>query len=88
MRLDSTELDMLRRFARLPEGERWVAILKRNLAETDVRLRTAIGDDLLRTQGKAQLLAELISQVVEAEEKLEKPATTRRPVVRSTEWTG
>lgn len=87
MKLDSTDLDVLRRFAVLPEGARWVSILTRNLAETDVRLRTAIGDDLLRTQGKAQLLAELISQVTQAEEKLER-AATRRQVVMPTVRTG
>lgn len=85
MKLDSTDLDVLRRFACLPEGERWVKILQRNLAETDVRLRTAIGDDLLRTQGKAQLLAELLSQVTGAGEKLERAATTPR-VARAVAW--
>lgn len=87
MKLDSTELDVLRRFARLPEGERWLKLLQRNLAETDVRLRTAIGDDLLRTQGRAQLLAELIAQVDTAEEKLAR-APTRRIVAGPSTWTG
>ena len=85
MKLDSTDLDVLRRFACLPEGERWVKILQRNLAETDVRLRTAIGEDLLRTQGKAQLLAELLSQVTGAGEKLER-AATRPSVARAVSW--
>jgi len=85
MKLDSTDLEVLRRFACLPEGERWVKILQRNQTETDVRLRTAIGDDLLRTQGKAQLLAELISQVTEAEKKLDR-ARPARPVVAGAGW--
>jgi broad specificity phosphatase PhoE len=79
MGLSTTDLEYLRRFARSPDGRQWLDILQRNLAETDVKLRTTIGDDLLRTQGRAQLLAELIDQVTKAEAVLAR-ATPRRLV--------
>lgn len=85
MQLDSTDLAYLRRFSCTPDGQQWLKLLQRNQTETDVRLRTAIGDDLLRTQGKAQLLAELISQVTEAEKKLDR-ARPARPVVAGAGW--
>lgn len=80
MKLLTTDLDFLRRFARTPEGRQWLDILQRNLAENDVRLRTTIGDELLRTQGRSQLLAELIDQVEKAEAALERAAPPRRQV--------
>lgn len=87
MKLLTTDLDFLRRFSRTPEGRQWLDILQRNLAENDVRLRTTIGDELLRTQGRSQLLAELIDQVEKAEEALAR-ATPRRPVAMPAQYTG
>lgn len=78
MGLSTTDLEYLRRFARSPDGRQWLDILQRNLAETDVKLRTTIGDDLLRTQGRAQLLAELIDQVTKAEAVLARAAPRRQ----------
>lgn len=85
--LNRDDLEFLRRFARLPEGRQLITLYQRNLAETDVRLRTAIGDELLRTQGRAQLLAELIAQVTEADKSLER-ATPRRLVASQDGTTG
>lgn len=80
--LSTNDLEFLRRFARMPEGKALVELFQRNLAETDVKLRTTIGDELLRMQGRAQLLAELIDQVTKAEATLTR-ATPRRPIAPS-----
>lgn len=85
MGLSTNDLEFLRRFARMPEGKALVDLLQRNLAETDVKLRTTIGDELLRTQGRAQLMAELIDQVTKAEATLARANPTRRAVAHS-EW--
>jgi broad specificity phosphatase PhoE len=82
--LSTNDLEFLRRFARTPEGKALVELFQRNLAESDVKLRTTIGDELLRTQGRAQLLAELIDQVTKAEVTLSR-ATQRRPIAPS-DW--
>lgn len=86
MKLDSADLEFLRRFARSPEGKLWVGILQRNQSGTDVRLRTSTGEELFRQQGRAQLLAELLDQVTEAEKKIERSATHRRTVALPAEW--
>lgn len=70
------DLEFLRRLARMPEGRVLVELLQRKLADADQRLRTAIGDDVLRSQGRAQLLAELIDDVTEAEQRLARVAPT------------
>lgn len=85
--LTRDDLEFLRRFARLPEGRQLITLYQRNLAETDVRLRTAIGDDLLRMQGRAQLLAELIAHVTEAEKSIER-STPRRAIAGPDGTTG
>lgn len=64
------DLEFLRRFARMPEGRVLVELLQRKLTDADQRLRSAIGEDVLRSQGRAQLLAELIDDVTMAEKKL------------------
>lgn len=73
------DLEFLRRFARMPEGRVLVELLHRKLTDADRRLRTAIGEDVLRSQGRAQLLAELIDDVTKAGMKLDR-ATGGRPV--------
>lgn len=78
--LTATDLEFLRRFSRSGEGKLWMELLQRNLADTDKRLRSTVGDDLLRQQGRAQLLAELIDQVDKAEEPFKRKDVTRRPV--------
>lgn len=84
--LSTQDLEFLRRFARLPEGREWLLLLQRNLADTDKRLRSVTGDELLRTQGRAQLLAELVDQVTKAEEVLKRQP--RRLVADPTGETG
>lgn len=77
-RLSFADLEFLRRLARMPEGQTLVEILRRKLADADARLRTAIGEDLVRSQGRAQLLAELIDDVTKADVKLERVSKPER----------
>lgn len=58
-----------------------VAMLERKLAEVDVKLRTATGEVLYRTQGKAQQLEELLRDLTGAEQALERlePSPDRMP---------
>lgn len=84
MQLQQADLEFLRRFTRMPEGRVWLELLQRNLAETDAKLRSAVGDDLLRTQGRAQFLADLIDRVQRADEALERGERTRRIVANPT----
>lgn len=88
MQYTHADLEFLRRFAAGPEGKAFVELLQRNLAEADKRLRSAIGEDVLRSQGRAQLLAELIVDVTEAEKRLKRADTTRGSVARAVAWTG
>lgn len=83
MALTTGELEALRRFSRVPEGRLWVAMLEKKLAEADAKLRTATGEDLYRKQGRAQQLEELIAEVTQAEQTLNRQEPSRRPIA----WT-
>lgn len=77
MALTAAELQALRRFSQLPEGRLWLSMLGAKLAAADEKLRHASGDDLLRTQGRAQQLEELMDDLLKAGEALnrqEQPA--------------
>jgi len=88
-RLDQQDLDFLRRFARSPDGRLLVELLQRKLTDADRRLRTAIGEDVLRSQGRAQLLAELIDDVTKAQERFDRTSSPlKRRVVPATAETG
>ena len=47
-------------------------MLQKKLAEVDERLRTATGEDLYRTQGRAQQLDELIREAVTADQVIKR----------------
>ena len=79
MSLTNARLEELSRFARLPEGQLFVELLKMRLAEHDAQLRTATGEELFRTQGKAQALVQLIDDVTKAGQRLQRVAGSSPP---------
>lgn len=61
MHLGNNHLDLLERFAKTPEGQMVVQVLTARLADTDKELRSLSGENLYRTQGKAQELEKVLS---------------------------
>lgn len=79
MALTTADLQALRRFAQLPEGRVMVAVLVQKLGEADEKLRTATGEHLYRTQGRAQALDELLRDLTESDlvlKRQEQPRAT------------
>lgn len=74
MKLDSADLVFLERLERTPEGQYLLDLLRRKLAHWDARLRVATGEELIRSQGKAQALVELISDIEKARKDRNRPA--------------
>lgn len=72
MPLNNEDLDLLRRVAKTPDGKALVLILEKKLRERDEKLRTATGEELYRAQGRAQELAELLSDIAEADTRLKR----------------
>lgn len=70
MSLTKLDLEVLRRFFRLPEGKAFVAVLETKLEAIDVKLRRASGEELYRAQGHAQALEALIREITGAEQNL------------------
>lgn len=78
MPLTTSELQILRAFFWSAEGKLLVAMLKDKLAAADVKLRSLSGEDLNRQQGRAQQLEELIRELTEAEQTLNRQDPSRR----------
>ncbi len=66
MAMTNAQLEDLSRFARLPEGRVFVELLKMRLAEHDRATRTLTGEEVYRSQGRAQALAQLIDDIEQA----------------------
>jgi hypothetical protein len=79
MSTTNNELADLARFGRLPEGKVFVDLLHKRLAEHDQRLRTATGEELIRTQGKAQAVEQLIKDITQAPTNLQRALESRAP---------
>jgi hypothetical protein len=80
MRLTDPELQTLRAFNARPEGQGWINLLKKMLDDVDEKLRRVAGEDLLRYQGRAQQLEELVKLAEGAPQALkrtEQPAPTK-----------
>lgn len=72
--MTNAQLADLARFGRLPEGKVFVDLLKMRLAEHDAKTRTATGEEVYRSQGRAQALAEVIKDIEGAETALKRVA--------------
>lgn len=77
MTLTSEQLHFLARFWKSPEGKFLVSMYEAELAEVDVKLRRAVGEDVYRLQGQASQLEEMIGRIKTADSK----ANSKRPVL-------
>ena len=59
----ATDLDILRRMAQAPEGRLLVSVLQSRLHELDSVNRRAVGDNLVRGQGRALELEEILTDL-------------------------
>ena len=78
MALTTQDLDLLRRLAKTPDGKALVQILEKKLRERDEKLRSATGEELYRSQGRAQELAELLGALAEADTRLKRTTPPTR----------
>lgn len=79
--LTNQELQFLAQFAKLPEGHRYMQYLAAKMGDADESLRKASVDDVMRAQGRSVALHELLQDLKEAGERLERSAGSRRQVV-------
>lgn len=77
MQLSRDQLTFLAAFARAPEGKLLTQLLEAKLSEQDAKLRTAVGEEVYRAQGRAQATAELIGDIRDAHQRLNRSAPTR-----------
>lgn len=70
MQLSGAQLSFLASFAKAPDGRALLEILKAKLAEREVALRTKVGEEVYRAQGRALELDELIADIAEASTRL------------------
>ena len=70
MRLSEPQLLFLARFAKSPDGREFLELYRAKLAEVEKALRTQVGEELYRQQGRAVQLDELIVDITKAGEKL------------------
>jgi len=77
MRLDGNDLLFLARFSKLPEGKLFLGLLERKLKEREAKLRTAVGEEVHRQQGRALELDELIADIAQAQDRLNRSGPTR-----------
>ena len=59
MRLTAQQLDFLARLGKSPDGQLLRALLKAEIDETNLQLRTLTGEHLYRAQGRATYMDDL-----------------------------
>lgn len=64
----TTDLEVLRRLAQTPEGRLLVQVFQSRLADLDKSNRRAIGDNLVRGQGRSLELEEILTELFGVEE--------------------
>lgn len=77
MQLSKDQLTFLAALARSPEGKFLTQLLEAKLHEQDAKLRTAVGEEVYRAQGRAQATAELIGDIQGAQHSLNRSVQTR-----------
>lgn len=77
--LKGEQLQALARMANLPEGNALKALLTLRLADYDTALRNATGEEIIRCQGRAQAVAELLKDIEGARAALQRTAPSARP---------
>lgn len=74
-----TDLEVIRRFGGSPEGRLVVSLFQSRLVDLDKRNRRAIGDDLIRGQGRAIELEEILSELFGVSEATPPPLVRKAP---------
>ena len=77
VQLSKDQLTFLAALARAPEGKLLMQLLEAKLSEQDAKLRTAVGEEVYRAQGRAQATAELIGDIRDAHLRLNRSVPTR-----------
>lgn len=80
MRLSADDLAFLARLSKSPDGRRLVQLLQAKQAECNDKLRSTTGEEVLRWQGRALAVDELLADIAQAERKLtrnEAPVTSQ-----------
>lgn len=62
MQLNATQLEMLARLGRSPDGWQLQELIKAEVEEVNRSLRVLSGETLIRAQGRAQCLDELLER--------------------------
>ncbi len=80
MQLDNDDLGFLARLSKSPDGRRLLQLLQAKQAECNDKLRRTTGEEVLRWQGRALAVDELIGDIATAEQKLTRnpPSATSR----------
>ena len=65
MHLDAAQLEFLHRLGKSPDGKQLLMLINAEIADCNVALRKVSGDALLREQGKAQYLDELVQRLTQ-----------------------
>lgn len=74
----TTDLEVLRRLAQTPEGRLLVSVFQRRLVDLDKTNRRAIGDMLVRGQGRALELEEILTEIFGVGEASASPLVPKR----------
>lgn len=77
MRLEHEQLAFLAGLAGSTQGKLFKQVMEGKLAEVDKQLRRLSGDDVLRAQGKAQALEDLIGILDNAQASLNRSQASR-----------
>lgn len=77
MRMTTEQLEFLGRFSKSPDGQFLLSILQAKLSEREASLRTSVGEEVYRAQGRALELDELIADITDATAKLNRSMPTR-----------
>lgn len=80
MRLSNDDLAFLARLSKSPDGRRLLQMLQAKQAECNDKLRSATGEEVLRWQGRALAVDEMIADIAQAERTLTRnaPSVTSR----------
>jgi hypothetical protein len=79
MRLTGEDLEFLARFAASPDAKKLCELLRADLRDVEMKLRTSVGEEVYRQQGHAQRLDKLLADIEGASLKLvrSKPSPAR-----------
>lgn len=74
MRLSTDDLAFLARLSKSPDGRRLLQLLQAKQTECNDKLRSTTGEEVLRWQGRALAVDEMIADIAQAEQKLTRNA--------------